>query len=73
MLSLLSLYSTPKYRFMLLQELSEVRGNKVSLASEKHAKWGGGLAMHTKPWVRARYVFCLNIKNNSNSRQEVIL
>lgn len=36
------------------EELSEVRGNKVSLASEKHAKWGGGLAMHTKPWVRAR-------------------
>lgn len=36
------------------EELSAVRGNKVSLASEKHAQWGGGLAMHTKPWVRAR-------------------
>merc|ERR1712156_926090 len=23
-------------------------------ASEKHAMWGGGLRMHTKPWVRAR-------------------
>ncbi len=23
-------------------------------ASEKHDQWGGGLNMHTKPWVRAR-------------------
>lgn len=36
------------------EELSEYRGNKVAEASEKHAQWGGGLAMHTKPWVRAR-------------------
>ena len=37
-----------------IQELSEYRDNKVAEASEKHAQWGGGLAMHTKPWVRAR-------------------
>jgi len=36
------------------EELSHVRENKVAEASAKHAQWGGGLAMHTKPWVRAR-------------------
>jgi betaine-homocysteine S-methyltransferase len=36
------------------EELSHVRGNKQAEASEKHAQWGGGLQMHTKPWVRAR-------------------
>jgi len=37
----------------LAEELSEERG-MLPLGSEKHVKWGGGLAMHTKPWVRAR-------------------
>jgi len=36
------------------EELSHVRANKEAEASGKHAQWGGGLAMHTKPWVRAR-------------------
>jgi len=36
------------------EELAEFRGNKVSLGSEKHVPYGGGLKMHTKPWVRAR-------------------
>ena len=36
------------------EELAGERGGKISAASEKHAMWGGGLRMHTKPWVRAR-------------------
>jgi hypothetical protein len=39
------------------EELSKERGGKVSQGSEKHDLWGGGLVMHTKPWVRARFVF----------------
>lgn len=35
------------------EELAKERGRKPA-ASEKHEEWGGGLAMHTKPWVRAR-------------------
>lgn len=35
------------------EELQAERG-KVSKGSEKHDLWGGGLVMHTKPWVRAR-------------------
>ncbi|KAI0214242.1 Betaine--homocysteine S-methyltransferase 1 [Lamellibrachia satsuma] len=35
------------------EELAEERG-KVPMGSEKHDSWGGGLKMHTKPWVRAR-------------------
>jgi betaine-homocysteine S-methyltransferase len=35
------------------EELEKERG-KVSEASDKHDKWGVGLRMHTKPWVRAR-------------------
>jgi betaine-homocysteine S-methyltransferase len=35
------------------EELEKERG-KVSEASDKHDKWGAGLRMHTKPWVRAR-------------------
>ena len=38
------------------EELSAERGGKVSKGSEKHDLWGGGLVMHTKPWVRARYM-----------------
>ena len=36
------------------EELSGERGGKVSDGSQKHDVWGGGLRMHTKPWVRAR-------------------
>lgn len=36
------------------EELSAERGGRVSEGSEKHDLWGGGLVMHTKPWVRAR-------------------
>lgn len=36
------------------EELQAERGNKLPPASEKHDMWGGGLKMHTKPWVRAR-------------------
>jgi len=35
------------------EELQAERG-RVSKGSEKHDLWGGGLVMHTKPWVRAR-------------------
>lgn len=35
------------------EELEKERGRSCE-ASDKHEKWGGGLAMHTKPWVRAR-------------------
>jgi len=36
------------------EELCKERGGKVSDGSQKHDVWGGGLRMHTKPWVRAR-------------------
>jgi len=35
------------------EELAEER-QKECEGSEKHMPWGGGLVMHTKPWVRAR-------------------
>ena len=35
------------------EELEPERGY-LPPASDKHAQWGGGLKMHTKPWVRAR-------------------
>ena len=35
------------------EELAEERGCKPP-SSEKHDMWGGGLKMHTKPWVTAR-------------------
>ena len=35
------------------EELEKERGF-LPEASEKHDKWGAGLEMHTKPWVRAR-------------------
>jgi betaine-homocysteine S-methyltransferase len=35
------------------EELSAERGGKMCAGSEKHDMWGGGLKMHTKPWVRA--------------------
>jgi hypothetical protein len=35
------------------EELEKERGRSCE-ASDKHDKWGAGLTMHTKPWVRAR-------------------
>ncbi|PAA86091.1 hypothetical protein BOX15_Mlig031806g1 [Macrostomum lignano] len=35
------------------EELAAERG-RFPAGSEKHVVWGGGLKMHTKPWVRAR-------------------
>jgi len=35
------------------EELEPERGY-LPPASDKHVQWGGGLTMHTKPWVRAR-------------------
>jgi betaine-homocysteine S-methyltransferase len=37
----------------IAEELAEERG-KWPEGSKKHEVWGGGLRMHTKPWVRAR-------------------
>ncbi|MEQ2184401.1 hypothetical protein GOODEAATRI_007593 [Goodea atripinnis] len=37
----------------LAEELSPERGF-LPAGSEKHGNWGDGLALHTKPWVRAR-------------------
>jgi len=37
------------------EELVNERGGRLGQAStDKHVMWGGGLKMHTKPWVRAR-------------------
>ena len=37
------------------EELVNERNGYLGKASkEKHDMWGGGLHMHTKPWVRAR-------------------
>ena len=36
------------------EELAPERRGRLPPASDKHAAWGGGLEMHTKPWVRAR-------------------
>lgn len=38
----------------MVEELEVERGGKVGPSSAKHERWGGGLTMHTKPWVRAR-------------------
>jgi len=38
----------------MVEELEPERSGKVGLSSLKHERWGGGLTMHTKPWVRAR-------------------
>jgi len=35
------------------EELCKERGKNCA-ATDKHDLWGGGLKMHTKPWVRAR-------------------
>ena len=47
----------------IIEELAPERGGKLSQACEKHDMWGGGLKMHTKPWVRARYGFTF-VNNN---------
>lgn len=39
----------------IAEELAPERGFYPE-ASEKHGRWGESLSMHTKPWVRARYV-----------------
>lgn len=39
----------------IAEELAKER-KTLPNASEKHEPWGEGLKMHTKPWVRARYV-----------------
>lgn len=36
------------------EELMAERGGRTGAATGKHDLWGGGLKMHTKPWVRAR-------------------
>ena len=37
------------------EELVAERGGRLGQSStEKHDMWGGGLKLHTKPWVRAR-------------------
>ena len=37
------------------EELIQERGGRLGAGStEKHDMWGGGLKIHTKPWVRAR-------------------
>ena len=37
------------------EELVAERGGRLGASStEKHDMWGGGLKIHTKPWVRAR-------------------
>jgi len=38
----------------MVEELEQERNGKVGASSRKHERWGGGLGMHTKPWVRAR-------------------
>jgi betaine-homocysteine S-methyltransferase len=38
----------------MVEELEPERNGKVGNSSKKHERWGGGLSMHTKPWVRAR-------------------
>ena len=39
------------------EELVTERGGRLGVGStEKHDMWGGGLKIHTKPWVRARYL-----------------
>lgn len=37
----------------IAEELEKERG-RLCEASTKHGKWGDGLRLHTKPWVRAR-------------------
>merc|ERR1719435_637429 len=42
------------YHIRALAEELAVERQKEPEGSEKHMAWGGGLVMHTKPWVRAR-------------------
>lgn len=43
----------PYHMRAVCEELSKERGF-LPKGTEKHAMWGDGLRMHTKPWVRAR-------------------
>ncbi|KAM8743761.1 betaine--homocysteine S-methyltransferase 1 [Acanthopagrus schlegelii] len=43
----------PYHTRALAEELAPERGF-LPAGSEKHGNWGSGLALHTKPWVRAR-------------------
>ncbi|XP_018427430.1 PREDICTED: betaine--homocysteine S-methyltransferase 1 isoform X3 [Nanorana parkeri] len=43
----------PYHTRAIAEELAPERGF-LPQGSEKHGSWGGGLDMHTKPWVRAR-------------------
>nr|DBA23504.1 TPA: hypothetical protein GDO54_014415 [Pyxicephalus adspersus] len=43
----------PYHTRAIAEELAPERGF-LPPGSEKHGSWGGGLDMHTKPWVRAR-------------------
>nr|CAD7445276.1 unnamed protein product [Timema bartmani] len=43
----------PYHTRAISEELTKERG-KEAKGTEKHDLWGGGLTMHTKPWVRAR-------------------
>ncbi|XP_067007201.2 betaine--homocysteine S-methyltransferase 1 [Anabrus simplex] len=43
----------PYHTRAIAEELQQERGKKAK-GTEKHDLWGGGLVMHTKPWVRAR-------------------
>ena len=42
------------YHIRACAEELAVERKKSPEGSEKHLPWGGGLVMHTKPWVRAR-------------------
>ena len=42
------------YHIRACAEELAVERKKSPEGSEKHLPWGGGLTMHTKPWVRAR-------------------
>jgi len=42
------------YHIRACAEELQTERKRLPEASQKHAGWGGGLKMHTKPWVRAR-------------------
>uniref|UniRef100_A0A3Q3GQE6 Betaine-homocysteine methyltransferase n=1 Tax=Kryptolebias marmoratus TaxID=37003 RepID=A0A3Q3GQE6_KRYMA len=44
------------YHIRAVSEELETERGFLPAGSEKHGSWGGGLMMHTKPWVRARCV-----------------
>lgn len=42
------------YHIRAISEELQAEKGYLPAGSEKHIQWGGGLRMHTKPWVRAR-------------------